>query len=103
MTILVTGSAGFIGFHLSWRLLECGDQVIGVAALNAYYDPALEGHAGYRNARPSTIRPRPQSRLVSAASSTGISTTMASAERDMRPQGGAWRPAEPGDDRLARI
>jgi UDP-glucuronate 4-epimerase len=59
MTILVTGSAGFIGFHLSRRLLERGDQVVGVDSLNAYYDPTLkaarlailEGYAGYRHAR----------------------------------------------------
>jgi UDP-glucuronate 4-epimerase len=59
MTALVTGSAGFIGFHLSRRLLECGDRVIGVDNLNSYYDPALkaarlallESHAGYRHAR----------------------------------------------------
>lgn len=59
MTILVTGSAGFIGFHLARRLLESGEAVVGLDNLNAYYDPTLkaarlailEGHAGYRHAR----------------------------------------------------
>ncbi len=42
MTILVTGSAGFIGFHAANRLLEEGYEVVGVDNLNAYYDPALK-------------------------------------------------------------
>ena len=42
MTILVTGAAGFIGFHLSRRLLQRGDAVIGVDNLNDYYDVALK-------------------------------------------------------------
>ncbi len=42
MKILVTGAAGFIGFHLARRLLERGDTVVGVDNLNAYYDVALK-------------------------------------------------------------
>ena len=42
MTILVTGSAGFIGFHLSQRLLLNGEKVIGIDNLNDYYDPNLK-------------------------------------------------------------
>ncbi|MBD2845940.1 NAD-dependent epimerase [Paenibacillus sp. IB182496] len=41
-TILVTGAAGFIGYHLSRRLLEDGHEVVGVDNLNTYYDPALK-------------------------------------------------------------
>ena len=59
MAILVTGSAGFIGFHLARRLLERGDAVVGLDDLNPYYDPALkaarlallEQHPAYRHAR----------------------------------------------------
>jgi UDP-glucuronate 4-epimerase len=41
-TILVTGCAGFIGFHLTKRLLERGDRVLGLDSLNEYYDPSLK-------------------------------------------------------------
>jgi UDP-glucuronate 4-epimerase len=59
MAILVTGSAGFIGFHLSRRLLERGESVVGVDSMNAYYDPTLkaarrallEQASGYRHAQ----------------------------------------------------
>lgn len=55
MTILVTGAAGFIGFHTSLRLLARGEKVVGVDNMNAYYDPALKqarlailrGHPGF--------------------------------------------------------
>lgn len=40
--ILVTGSAGFIGFHLSKRLLNEGHHVIGIDNVNDYYDPQLK-------------------------------------------------------------
>ena len=42
MKVLVTGAAGFIGFHLSQRLLERGDTVLGIDNLNAYYDVSLK-------------------------------------------------------------
>jgi UDP-glucuronate 4-epimerase len=40
--VLVTGAAGFIGFHLARRLLESGRSVVGIDNLNEYYDPALK-------------------------------------------------------------
>ena len=42
MDILVTGCAGFIGAALTRRLLEKGDEIIGVDNLNDYYDPGLK-------------------------------------------------------------
>ena len=42
MKFLVTGSAGFIGFHVSERLLAAGHQVIGIDNLNDYYDVNLK-------------------------------------------------------------
>lgn len=59
MSVLVTGSAGFIGFHVSRLLLERGETVVGLDNLNPYYDPALKAarlgilsrHPGYRHVR----------------------------------------------------
>jgi UDP-glucuronate 4-epimerase len=42
MTVLVTGAAGFIGFHVSAALLKRGERVLGVDNLNPYYDVALK-------------------------------------------------------------
>jgi UDP-glucuronate 4-epimerase len=57
--ILVTGAAGFIGFHVARRLLQNGSQVVGLDNLNAYYDPKLKEvrltelakHPGFRFAK----------------------------------------------------
>ena len=54
--ILVTGAAGFIGYHTSERLLARGDEVVGLDNVNDYYDPTLKearlariaGHPGFR-------------------------------------------------------
>ena len=51
MKVLVTGAAGFIGFHVSKRLLERGDAVVGLDNLNAYYDVKL------KEARLECLRP----------------------------------------------
>ena len=42
MKILITGSAGFIGYHLSQALLEEGNDVLGIDNLNNYYSPELK-------------------------------------------------------------
>jgi UDP-glucuronate 4-epimerase len=55
MKVLVTGTAGFIGYHVATRLLERGDEVIGLDNLSDYYDVTLkkarlahfEGRPGY--------------------------------------------------------
>jgi UDP-glucuronate 4-epimerase len=57
--ILVTGAAGFIGYHTCERLLARGDEVVGLDNLNDYYDPTLKEarlarltpHAGFRMLR----------------------------------------------------
>lgn len=56
MAILLTGAAGFIGFHVAQALLARGDEVIGIDNLNDYYDPKLkharldqlQGRKGFR-------------------------------------------------------
>ena len=40
--ILVTGSAGFIGFHLCKKLLKMGKKVVGIDNINNYYDQKLK-------------------------------------------------------------
>lgn len=40
--VLVTGAAGFIGFHVAQRLLAAGREVVGLDSLNSYYDPKLK-------------------------------------------------------------
>ena len=42
MKILVTGAAGFIGFHICRRLAEVGNEVLGIDSINDYYDPRLK-------------------------------------------------------------
>jgi UDP-glucuronate 4-epimerase len=54
MRVLVTGAAGFIGYHVAEALLARGDEVIGLDNLNEYYDPAL------KQARLARLRPQPR-------------------------------------------
>ncbi|MEO7217052.1 MAG: NAD-dependent epimerase [Gemmatimonadaceae bacterium] len=50
---LITGVAGFIGYHVAEYLLARGDAVVGIDSLNDYYDPRLK-HARLRRLQPST-------------------------------------------------
>jgi len=59
-TILVTGAAGFIGFHIARRLLGEGRDVVGLDNLNAYYDPGL------KQARLELLRADPKFTFVQA-------------------------------------
>ncbi|WP_322573240.1 NAD-dependent epimerase [Trichlorobacter lovleyi] len=60
MRILVTGAAGFIGFHLCQRLLARGDAVLGLDNLNSYYDVSL------KQARLAQLHPHPGFSFVQA-------------------------------------
>jgi UDP-glucuronate 4-epimerase len=60
MTIIVTGAAGFIGMYVSERLLQRGEQVVGVDIFNDYYDPAL------KVARAERLAVYPEFRMVRA-------------------------------------
>ncbi|MFZ4565156.1 MAG: NAD-dependent epimerase [Prochlorococcaceae cyanobacterium] len=78
MTILVTGAAGFIGFHLCQRLLDRGETVTGLDNLNAYYDPAL------KQARLERLQDREGFRFVRRDLEDG--EAMAALFADHRPQ-----------------
>lgn len=58
MKILVTGAAGFIGFHTAKALLERGDEVVGLDNLSEYYDVTL------KHARLELLKQRPQFEFV---------------------------------------
>lgn len=42
MKILVTGTAGFIGYHLAQKLISRGDEVVGLDNINDYYDQKVK-------------------------------------------------------------
>ncbi len=73
MKVLVTGSAGFIGFHTASRLLARGDTVVGVDNVNDYYDPRLKearlarlrAHANFTEARVDISQREPMASLFS--------------------------------------
>ncbi len=51
MDYLVTGAAGFIGFHVAQRLLSRGERVVGVDNINDYYSVAPQERPPWRNSR----------------------------------------------------
>jgi UDP-glucuronate 4-epimerase len=58
MKVLVTGAAGFIGMHCALRLLERGDEVLGLDNMSAYYDVRL------KEARLGLLTPQPAFRFI---------------------------------------
>lgn len=79
MTLLVTGAAGFVGFHVTRALLERGERVIGVDSLNAYYTPTL------KQARLALLRHHPGFEFHEADLNTeGFLPSLAAREPDIR-------------------
>ena len=87
--IYVTGAAGFIGSHVATRLLDRGDEVVGIDNVNNYYDPALkearlarlESRAGFRFVRMDVadidgmarlFAEQPPKRVVHLAAQAGV-------------------------------
>ena len=68
MSILLTGAAGFIGFHVAKALLERGDRVVGVDNLNDYYDVQLkEARLALLDAYPALSSPSSMLPTVTAS------------------------------------
>jgi UDP-glucuronate 4-epimerase len=89
MKVLITGAAGFIGSALSLRLLDRGDEVVGIDNHNDYYDPALKearlkrhlDHAAYTHVRgdladrslmESLFKEQQPQRVVNLAAQAGV-------------------------------
>lgn len=89
MSILVTGAAGFIGYHVTKALLARGEQVLGIDNLNSYYDPKLkqlrladlEARTGFSfatidighfDALRGLLAPRAITRIVHLAAQAGV-------------------------------
>ena len=77
--IMVTGVAGFIGFHLAKRLLERGDEVVGLDNLNPYYDVSLKEA---RLARLQDQGPKIQFRKLDLADREGVTQLFADERPD---------------------
>jgi UDP-glucuronate 4-epimerase len=71
MRFLVTGTAGFIGFHLAQRLLADGHTVLGVDSFTPYYDPKLKRRRHQELARSSSFVGR-EAQLEDANALTGL-------------------------------
>jgi UDP-glucuronate 4-epimerase len=78
--IIVTGVAGFIGFHLAKRLLERGDEVVGLDNLNPYYDVSLKEA---RLARLLDQRPKIRFRKLDLADREGVARIFADERPDV--------------------
>ena len=76
MKILVTGAAGFIGFHTAAKLLGRGDSVVGLDNLNDYYDVRL------KQARLALLEKKPAFRFVKLdlADRVGMARALCAAE-----------------------
>src|SRR5690606_27996864 len=75
--ILVTGAAGFIGFHVAGRLLDAGVQVLGIDNLNDYYDVSLKQARLDRLERPGFAFAR-----IDIADAAGLMREMAAFKPD---------------------
>src|SRR5215510_14419003 len=88
MRILVTGTAGFIGYHTAARLLDCGHDVIGLDNLNPYYDVSL------KEARLARLKERERFRFIKADLADRTITEAAFAEE--KPERGIHLAAQAG-------
>ncbi len=88
MTVLVTGAAGFIGYHVSAALLARGDSVVGVDDLNGYYD------TGLKQARLDRLTPDP--RFVFHQLDIAARGALAAVRRDSRLDRVVHLAAQPG-------
>jgi UDP-glucuronate 4-epimerase len=87
MKVLVTGAAGFIGFHVARALLDRGDDVVGVDNLNAYYDVSL------KEARLERLADR---RFIFKRVDVSDRAAVAALFEDLRPAGVVHLAAQPG-------